>query len=72
MPSDGLSLEIAISDVEGAIDENGEAQPRTRAELQHANAALEAIAERHEPHAGELRKAAAPLGDLPAGERPPK
>ena len=72
MPSDGLPLEIAIRDVERTIDENGEAQPRTRAKLQHTNIALHAIAERHEPHAGELRKRAATLGDLPASQRPTK
>src|SRR6185437_4019307 len=69
MPSDGLPLEIAIRDVEGAVDENGEAQPRTSAKFEHPDAALEAVAERHESHPGELRKRPASLGDLPPRER---
>ena len=66
IPADRHALVLAVGDVERAVDQRGEAQARAGAELQHADAALDAIAERHQPHAGELRQHAGALGDLAA------
>src|SRR5579884_2062002 len=56
VPADRHAAILAIGDVEGAIDKRREAQARAGAKLQHSNAALEPVAERHEPDAGELRQ----------------
>ena len=49
-------LILAVGDVERAVDQDGEAQAGAGAELEHADAALDAVAQRHQPHAGELRQ----------------
>ena len=62
VPADRLTVELAIGDVERAVDEQREAQARPGAELEHAHAALDAVAEGHKPDAGDLRQRAHPLG----------
>ena len=69
MPADRLALVLAIGDVESAVDQCGEAQAAAGAEFQHADAALDAVAKRHQPHAGELRQHARPFGNLPPRKR---
>src|SRR5690348_8593114 len=69
MPTDRLALIVAIGDIEGAVDQGGEAKPRSGAEIEHAHAALDAIAQRHKPDTCELREHAGALGDFPAGKR---
>ena len=70
MPADRLALILAIGDVEGAVDQDGEAQAAAGAEFEHPQAALEPVAQRHQPHAGELRQHAGALGDLSAAQCP--
>ena len=45
---------LAAPDVEGAIDDHVEREARPGAELEHAHAALDAVAERDQPHPGDL------------------
>ena len=49
-------LIIAVGDVERPVDQHREAQAGAGAEFEHADAALDAVAQRHQPHAGELRQ----------------
>src|SRR5579871_4561314 len=69
MPSDRLAPEVAFRDVERAINEHGEAKAGACAELQDADAALDAVAERHQANARELRERSRMFGKLPAGKR---
>ena len=64
IPANRLAFELAVGNVESAIDENCEAQPRARAEFEHPHIAFDSVAERHQPHACKLGQGAAPLGDL--------
>ena len=66
MPADRHAAVLAVGDVERAVDQHREAQAGAGAELQHADAALDAVAERHQPHAGELRQRPGVRGDLAA------
>ena len=47
---------LAVGDVERAVDQHREPEAGAGAELEHADAALDAVAQRHQPHAGELRQ----------------
>src|SRR4051794_21242662 len=69
VPADGGALELAVRDVERPVDQDGEAQAGAGAELERADAALDAVAERGEAHAGELRQHAGVLADLAARHR---
>jgi hypothetical protein len=69
MPADGLALVFAFSDVHRPFHEHRESQSPSRAELQHADAPLNPVAEGHQPGPGELGERPAPLGDLAARER---
>ena len=74
VPSDRHAAKFAVGDIEGAVDEHGEAQSRSAAEFQHADAALDAVFERHQAHAGKLRKRPGPGGGVaarPWGARAP-
>ncbi len=64
MPTDRLAAELAIGDVERAIDQHGETQPGAGAKLQHPHASLDAVGEGHQAHAGELRQQAGALVDV--------
>ena len=66
VPADRPALVLAVGDVERAVDEDGEAQPGPGAEFEHADAALDPVAERHQAHARELRQRAAMRGDVAA------
>ena len=55
MPADRRPPVFAMRDVKGAIDQDLEDQARAGAKLQAADAALEAVAQDRELHAGELR-----------------
>ena len=68
IPADRAPLVLAIGDVERAIDEHREAKAGAGAEFEHADAALDAIAERHQAHARELRKRAAMRRNIPPAE----
>ena len=54
MPADGAALVLAVGDVEGAVDQHREAQAGAGAELEKPDAPLDAVAERHQPDAGDL------------------
>ena len=69
MPADRLPLEIAVGDVERPIDQRGETQASAGAEFEHTHAALNAVTERHQADAGELRQQTGPFGDLPPRQR---
>ena len=69
MPADGAPFVFALGDVERAIHEHRETQAGAGAELQHANAALDAIGEFNQADAGELRQHARMRGDITARAR---
>src|SRR5262249_48783484 len=66
MPTDSRSAILAVADVEGAIDEDREAETGAGAELEDPHAALDAVTEGHETHAGKLGKHAAVAGGVTA------
>lgn len=70
MPADRLPLEFAVGDVESAINQRGETQAGAGAEFEQTHAPLDAVGERHETDASELRQRAGPFGNLPARQRP--
>ena len=57
MPADRHAAILAVGDVQRPVDQHGEAQAGAGAEFEQADAALDAVAQRHQPHAGELRQA---------------
>ena len=57
VPRQRTAGELAAPDVEGAVDEDVEGEAGARPELEHAHAALGAVAERGEPNAGDLPEA---------------
>ena len=62
-------LEVAVGDVEGAIDQNGESQARPVRNSSIRTPRSNSVAECHQPHACELRQRAASLGDFSTGQR---
>jgi hypothetical protein len=66
MPADGKPAVLAVGDVHRPVDQNREPQAGPGAELQHADAALHAVSERHQPHAGKLRQRARVGGNVPS------
>ena len=54
VPADRHAAIVAIGNVEATVDKDGEAKSGAAAELQHPHAALDAVAQRHEPDPGEL------------------
>src|SRR5690606_34334664 len=71
VPADRQPTIFAVGDVEGTVDEDGEAQPGAAAKLQHSDAALDAVFERHQAHAGKLREGSGTGGDVAARHGPP-
>src|SRR3954447_21151877 len=69
VPADGGPLVLAVRDVERPVDQDREAQARAGAELEHPDAALDAVAERGQAHAGELREHPGVLANLAARHR---
>jgi hypothetical protein len=64
-----LAFELAVGDVESAIDENRETQSRACAEFEHPHIAFDSVAESHLPHACKMRQGTAPLGDFSTCQR---
>src|SRR3546814_17807777 len=67
VPADRPALVLAIGDVERAVDEDGEAQPGPGPKFEHADAALDPVAQGPPANARELRQRAPLRGDVPAG-----
>jgi hypothetical protein len=70
MPAERLAVVFAVADVHRPIDEDGEPQPSAGTKLQHPHAALDPVAERHQPNARELGEHTATFRDLPLREGP--
>ena len=56
VPADGRTPELAVGDIERAIDEHREPEAGAGPELEHADPALHAVLQRHQPHSGKLRQ----------------
>ncbi|MNI44333.1 hypothetical protein D3C73_987050 [compost metagenome] len=70
MPPHGAPVVLALSNVHGPIDQDGEAQTRARAEFQLAHAPLDAVAQGGKTDSGELRQGAGALGQGATTQRP--
>ncbi len=66
VPADRGTAIVAIGNVQRPVDEHGEPQARAGSELEHPHAALDAVAQRHQPDARELRQHAGMLRQLPS------
>src|SRR3569833_2869342 len=56
VPPNRLPLVLAVANVHRAIDQHGEARAGAGAELEQADAPLDAVLQLHQPHAGKLRQ----------------
>ena len=69
-PGERAAGVLAAADVEGAVDDDVELEAGAGAELEHAHAALDAVAERDQPDPGGLLQAADPARELGARVAP--
>src|SRR5258706_15199697 len=68
-PAERLAVQLAPAHIERAIDQDVEHEAGPGAELEHAYAALDAIAERDQSHSSELFEATDPAHQIAPGHR---
>lgn len=67
VPADRTPVVVALGQIHAPVHHHGEAQSGSGAKLQHADAALDPVAECHEPDAAELSQRAGAAGKVEPG-----